>query len=721
MTDVYELALISVVIAAGYWGLFFVRRQPHGTPLYGAMQLGAAALAAIGWIGRHSEASWTGIAGAVGVGAAGCLLVLGPLARGAARWLAGNERFGAAGKLLDVADVLAPGSGAGDEKALLGAMREIRDGRIEQTVDALVAAKERAPAEARLAIDERIAMLYLAAYRWDEAIAHAEKNLFGALPQDSASAAASLRGALGVAPPVWVELLGAYGRTGDLDRAAHMLARLEDACAGRADAAIWVHRARLMFLALAGRVAAVQVLVEPRRSRHMNAAARTYWLGVAHERKGDGPAAEAAYAKARSRSRGRPRDLIDQALARLHDARPAELSPIASEVIARVEAAPAPDVARRTRARAPWATRSLVLAFLAVAAVIAIALGPSSDVGVLARAGALVQSFVDIGEWWRLVACVFVHVGGVHLIVNALGLLVIGRLAEELFGGARTLAIFALAAIAGSVASFVLVPAGVHAGSSTGIYGLLGAVFVELMWHRARYRTRDRGALAIVAVATIALASIGLADPAVDIWAHGAGLVAGVVVGAALSPNARWHAVARRIAQAIALSFVAVAAAAAVLVANRPIAASLAALPRVHRTVEGVGVTAPTAWALDSGELVEHGLFLVLALRRAPATAGGLPAVLADYTASEPTRAKSRSFDRADPAPDRIVPLPAGWTGSELVATVADQLGNSQRFRIVVAGRQLGDSVVLASVYAPDAVARAAPQFFVELLASVGE
>ena len=75
--------------------------------------------------------------------------------------------------------------------------------------------------EARLAIDERIAMLYLAAYQWDNAIAHAEANLFGAsptsLPSDPEGAPPSLRRALGFAPPVWVELLGAYGRTGDLD------------------------------------------------------------------------------------------------------------------------------------------------------------------------------------------------------------------------------------------------------------------------------------------------------------------------------------------------------------------------------------------------------------------------------------------------------------------------------------------------------------------------
>ena len=118
---------------------------------------------------------------------------------------------------------------------------------------------------------------------------------------------------------MWVELLGAYGYKGNLDQAARMLARLEEVCVGRADAAMWVHRGRMIFLALAGRVAAVETLVEPRRSRHMSRAARTYWVAVAYERKGDAAAAEAAYAKARSRSRGRPRVLIDQALARLRD------------------------------------------------------------------------------------------------------------------------------------------------------------------------------------------------------------------------------------------------------------------------------------------------------------------------------------------------------------------------------------------------------------------
>jgi tetratricopeptide (TPR) repeat protein len=358
----YEYALISVIIASGYWGIFFLRRPPNGNPTFGLMQIAAALLSGLGLYGaRYSEARWLGVAGAIGLGAGGCLLVVGPVMRGLARRFASAERLGIATRLLDIAEILAPGSGVAEEKAVLGAMKEIRDGRIEETVDALTAAKDRAPAEARLAIDERIALLYLAAYRWDDAIKHAEEHLFGAVPPSSAEHnPASLRSALGVAPPVWVELLGAYGRTGNLDQAARMLSRLEDVCDGREDAAIWVHRARLMFLALAGRPAAVQALVEPRRARHMSPAARTYWMAVAHEHGGDRAAASAAYTKARTRSRGRPRALIDQALerlAKLDTAAPIQLSPIASEVVARIEAAPLPAPIRIERAVPPWATR----------------------------------------------------------------------------------------------------------------------------------------------------------------------------------------------------------------------------------------------------------------------------------------------------------------------------------------------------------------------------
>ncbi len=727
----YELALISVLVAGAYWGWFFVRTESLRT--YGLMQLAAAALSGLGLLGRHYDDEALGIGGAIGVGAGACLLVLGPIARGLARRAAASERFGLAQRLLDVADVLAPGSGVGEEKALVGAMRELRDGNIERTVDALVAAKDRAPAEARLAIDERIAMLYLAAYRWDEAIAHAEAHLFDALPADRApspqqplrrvpeaagrmSEHRPLRAVLGVAPPVWVELLGAYGYKGDLDRAASMLARLEEACAGREDGQIWLHRGRMMFLALAGRVDAVQALVEPRRSRHMSPAARTYWIAVAHERRGDNAAAEAAYARARARSRGRPRVLIDQALARLENPQPIAVPRELSDVIARVEAAAPPEVAARPRTHGPVATRVLIALMIAVAAVIALVLGDASDLGVLVRAGAMARALVHDGEWWRLVSCMFVHIDGVHLLGNALMLWFLGRLAEELFGSWRTAAVFGLAGIAGAIASRYASTAGISAGASGAIFGLLGAVLVELTWqrkrHRAAWTSRVWSILAIVAVAQIA---IDFVEPMTDQWAHAGGLVAGALLGFVLSPHARWGRVAHHAARAIALALAGVVLAAGVLVAGTTTTDSLMRGPLKNFVVHDIGVTAPASWAIDhEGTLISQAGLVAIDLGRHDLD----PAHAIEDRADHELKSQQPG-ERAETATDQLLALPPGWRGKELVHTVPDALEHHRRYRVLVAARGAPGGSIVARIELPETYARWAPELFLPLLASV--
>lgn len=736
----YELALTSVIVAGAYWGWYFVRKQPHGTATFGVMQLAAAALSGLGLYAHRVEEAprWMGIAGAIGVGTGACLLVLGPLVRGLGRRFVVAERLGIARRLLDVAEMLAPGSGVADEKALIGAMQEIRDGHIEQTVDALNAAKGRAPAEARLAIDERIAMLYLAAYRWSDAIAHAEANLFGAVPDrgdrgdrgdppiepvepgESSEVAAPvlpLRRLLGVAPPVWVELLGAYGRTGDLDRAAQMLARLEDACEGREEAAVWIHRGRLMFLALAGRPAAVQALVQPRQARHMNPAARTYWLAVAHEQNGERAAATAAYEKARKRSRGRPRDLIEQALANLakNDGVPVTLSDEANAVVARVEAAPLPPQVRTPTAPRAYATWSLTGAMLLVAAVITLTIGATNDVGVLMRSGAMVRGLVDGGEWWRIFSCVFVHVGGLHLLVNVIGMAFVGKITEELFGTARTFALFGVAGFAGAVASYLASPAGISAGASGALFGLLGAVFVELSWHRQRYRASwKRGMIPGLAVVIVAQVGYGFMYPVIDQWAHGAGLVTGAVVGAILSPHAKWAKAGLQLGRAIALLAVVFTLLAGARVAWTSIDDSLNRLPRNHPIVNGVSIAAPAAW-INDGELSEPDGLVTVTTRRI--AVNDVTTQLAVWIAVDaPAIAKRHGFETVEAATSTIVKLPPGWEGSELVASFDDPMGYRQRYRLIACGRVFGEELVTVVITTPETVAIAAPGFLGSIL-----
>ena len=714
----YELALISVLIAAAYWGFYFLRTGPQ-TRTYGLMQLGAALGAGLGlYHRREGGPAWLGIVGAIGVGMGTCLLLVAPLVRGLARRFASSERFTVAQRLLDVAEMLAPGSGVAEEKQLLAAMREIRDGNIDPTVDDLAAQREKVHPEKRLAIDERIAMLYLAAYRWDDAITYAETHLFTAVAPlaDTPLPHPALRGALGLAPPVWVELLGAYGHRGDLEQAARMLARLEEVCAGREDAALWVHRGRMTFLAHAGRVAAVQALVAPRTARHMSPGARSYWVAVAHERSGDARAAGVAYAKARSRSRGRPRILIDRALERLPGLHAIELTPLAKELVDQVETQAPPVVPVRERARGPWATRVLAASMLGVAATIAITLGDSSDLGVLVRAGAMVRGFIHDGEWWRLVSCNFIHVGGLHLLVNTLGLWFLSRECEHMFGPSRTVAIFGLAGVAGFVASYLASPVGVSAGASGAIFGLLGAVFVELTLHREHHRAAwSRGMWGSLAVIVVGQVGIDFMYAGVtDQSAHAGGALLGALLGAVLSPHARWAKLGLYASRAIAVAFVGVCAFAAIMVVRTPLAKSLGTPDHEVAIGSSVVVRAPAGWIVDDSlqdpdDLVE--------IRFASSNA---ESPFEAFTTAEQDRVR-KLFPRIDIATERVVPLPPGWSGSELAISPdePDPVGGRQHYRLIIAGKQFRGGTVLASIEVSETIARAAPGLFSAILASV--
>ena len=66
------------------------------------------------------------------------------------------------------------------------------------------------------------------------------------------------------------------------------------------------------------------------------------------------------------------------------------------------------------------------------------------------------------------------------------------------------------------------------------------------------------------------------------------------------------------------------------------------------------------------------------------------------------------------------MPLPPGWEGTELAVSMADPMGSRQRYRVVVAGHTVASGeTVLVSLYLPETIGRAAPEFFTKLLATV--
>ena len=355
---------------------------------------------------------------------------------------------------------------------------------------------------------------------------------------------------------------------------------------------------------------------------------------------------------------------------------------------------------------------------LAAATCISLFVGDSSDLGALTRGGAIVRGFVP-AEPWRIVAAIFIHVGTVHLVLNAIALWFIGRFAEEMFGAVRTIAIFALAGIAGSIASYYGDAVDVTAGTSGAIFGLLGAVFVELTLHRRLYRTAmRRGMWARIGIVLVALVGFGMLYPMVDNWAHGAGLVVGALAGAALTPHARWAIVSRYVAPLIALAFAAAVAATGVLVVKTSVADSYASLPTARRSVGDLSVVAPIGWTVAGAEIYAPDVWVLMRLGWDPG-AVDIHGPLAALTKGAPGEARERKFETTESTDERLVELPAPWQGSELIAQLPDAFGNRQRYRMVIAARPLGTGIALATLYAPESIVRAAPAYFSGLLASI--
>lgn len=126
-----------------------------------------------------------------------------------------------------------------------------------------------------------------------------------------------------------------------------------------------------------------------------------------------------------------------------------------------------------------WVTRALVAANLLVF-VLMLLDGAGlfeANSAVHLRWGANFGPVTKEGEWWRLVASMFLHFGLVHLLMNMWALWGAGNLVERLFGNAGFLALYLFAGVTGSFASLYWgADKVVSAGASGAIFGVYGAL-----------------------------------------------------------------------------------------------------------------------------------------------------------------------------------------------------------------------------------------------------
>ncbi|KAK9906220.1 hypothetical protein M0R45_002720 [Rubus argutus] len=174
-------------------------------------------------------------------------------------------------------------------------------------------------------------------------------------------------------------------------------------------------------------------------------------------------------------------------------------------------------------------------------------LGPAAIT--LRKLGALERDLVvENGEGWRLLSCIWLHAGVVHLLANMISLLFIGIRLEQEFGFIRIGLLYVLSGLAGSLSSTIHLRQStkpiISVGASGALFGLLGAMLSELLTNWTIYTNKCTALLILVVIIALNLA-VGFI-PNVDNSAHIGGFLAGFFLGFVLLVRPQFGYVSRK-------------------------------------------------------------------------------------------------------------------------------------------------------------------------------
>jgi rhomboid protease GluP len=139
---------------------------------------------------------------------------------------------------------------------------------------------------------------------------------------------------------------------------------------------------------------------------------------------------------------------------------------------------------------------------------------------------------IPIGQlhmWWSLLSANYLHGGILHILFNMMALWQIGPLVVQEYGAYRMFAIYTLSGVGGYVVSyFAGVP--ITIGASAAICGLIGAT---LYFGKSRGGQYGQMIYQQIIGWVVAIFAFGFLVPGMNInnWAHGGGLVCGILTG----------------------------------------------------------------------------------------------------------------------------------------------------------------------------------------------
>ncbi|RFU61893.1 rhomboid family intramembrane serine protease [Bacillus sp. V59.32b] len=149
--------------------------------------------------------------------------------------------------------------------------------------------------------------------------------------------------------------------------------------------------------------------------------------------------------------------------------------------------------------------------------------GGSTNSLTLIEFGAKYNPLILQGEWWRFFTPIIVHIGLLHLLMNALSLYFLGILVERIYGRSRFLLIYLFAGFAGTLGSF-LMNANISAGASGAIFGCFGALlYFGIVHPKLFFRTMGANVIILILFNLI----YGFSVEGIDNAGHIGGLIGG--------------------------------------------------------------------------------------------------------------------------------------------------------------------------------------------------
>ena len=133
----------------------------------------------------------------------------------------------------------------------------------------------------------------------------------------------------------------------------------------------------------------------------------------------------------------------------------------------------------------------------------------------------------QLHRWWTLLTANYLHAGILHILFNMIALSQIGPFTVLEYGACRMFSIFTLSGVGGFLISCV---AGVPftLGASAAVCGLIGAA---LYFGKSRGGQYGQAVYQQVIGWVIGIFLFGFLVPGINNWAHGGGLVSGVLTG----------------------------------------------------------------------------------------------------------------------------------------------------------------------------------------------